>query len=330
MLLADGETTDQDEIPPYTIKSPRALFRQPSLSLDSPRSPTLSRCSRNVGFRPPRMGSFVVNSSKAIAQCDKEYNIVIIEAVKPKIVNKIPGNRGEKTPTPAVTGCLMKKARAPDPVVDALSFTFEDPYIPDPVLGTGTNAAMENMMGGIINDEGRPSQPQPPSSTFMPATDLLDELRFVAPNSDQESSDIDIMDYMTFSDDSDDEAAKENLQTKSGANETLQDMERPTEISAPLMTPAASQTSPSTLDEPLKHFRPGLAGGFRRGLPKPKTPAPLRRPHSGLALTRPATRGSNRHTNNTPAKFEKKRKLSDTFASSSKRPNLKRKLSNHQ
>ncbi|KAL9127757.1 MAG: hypothetical protein Q9217_003415 [Psora testacea] len=335
----DGETTDEDEIPVNTTKSPRALLHRPLWGLDLPTTPTPHRRSRNVlsplsnTQRPPRLGTWFVNPGKALGQSDASHTVVILEPKKPMILDESSGDCGGEKPTATlVTGCLVAPARAPEPAVDVQFVESDLVEIADPVLGTGTNAAMEYLMEDIIRDEGLPLQSQPPSSTFMPATDVFDELGFATANSDHESTDLDIMDYMTFSDDSDSETAKEYTQTEEDAHNVLQGIQPSTEILVPLMTPGASQsqTSLSSIDDSLKDFHPSLMGGFRCGLPRAKTVAPLRRPHSGLALTRPATGGSNRHNSSTPVKFEKKRKLSDSFASCSKRPNLRTRVSSHQ
>ncbi|KAL9100377.1 MAG: hypothetical protein Q9163_004247 [Psora crenata] len=335
---SDGETTDEDEVPVNTTKSPRALLRQPSWSLDFPFTRSPMFCSGGArgppvkAQRPPRLGSWFVNPGKALGQSDASHNVVILEPKKPTIFRGIPGTCGGKMSSPSsVTGCLVAPVRSPVPDFGVQFFNVDQLDVPDPVLSTGTSAAMEDLLEGIIGDEGLFSQSQPPS-TFIPATDVFDELGFATANSDHESTDLDIMNYMTFSDDTDDETAQEFAQATANMGDPLQGLEQTAEIHAPLMTPcpSQSQTTPSRMDDPLQDFHSSLIGSIRRSLPKAKSPAVQRRPHSGLALTRPATRANNRHISSAPAKFEKKRKLSDSFASSSKRPSLKTRVSSHQ
>ena len=336
MPLADGETTDEDDIPVNTTKSPRALLRQPSWSMDFPDTPIPGRRSRriespgnNTNSRPPRLGSWTVNPGKALGQSDENHNIVILEPKKPAVLDEDSSFCGTKTGTTLlVTGRLVALAPTPKPIVDIPVFEHDQLEMPDPVLCTGTNAAMEGLMEDIIGEEGVPTPSRPAPSTFVPATDVFDEIDFAVANSDHESTDIDIMDYMIFSEDSEDEVERENEQASRDISEPMQGVEQPTEILAPLMTPtpSQSQTSPSSMSGPLPDYHSSMLGGFRRGVTKSKAPTSLRRPHSGLALTRPATRGSNRHASMGTAKFEKKRKMSDTLASSSKRPNLRTKV----
>ena len=284
--------------------------------------------------RPPRLGTWVVNPGKALGQSDASHNIVVLEPKEPAIPDELSNNCGGILPTASsVTGCLVAPVRTPVSDADDQLLDIDQLDAPDPVLSTGTNAAMEDFMESIIGDEGSLLQSQPPSSTFVPATDVFDELGFATANSDHESTDLDIMDYITFSEDSSDETAKEFRQADENANEIFPGVEQPTETLAPLVTANTShaQMSPSsTTDDALKSFHANLFGGLRRARSKTKTPTPLRRPHSGLALTRPATRGNNRHSSSTPDKFEKKRKLSDSFASSSRRPSLRTRVSGHQ
>ena len=179
-------------------------------------------------------------------------------------------------------------------------------------------------MGDITGEEGHSMPTQHLLSDFLPADDVLDELDFAAANSDHESTDLDIMDFIDFTDDSSDSANEAKclkLRSKD-VDEEMEGIECPTEVIAPLMTPAPSQSqpSPSSADGQPKGYEHGLISSFRRGIPPSQARPPLRRPRSGLALTKPTTRSSNGHTISAPVKLDKKRKLSDSYGSSAHRP----------
>ena len=235
-----------------------------------------------------------------------------------------PANQSED---PQVTACLSrhlapKAPKQPSPLTALIKNEQAD--FPDPTLGSDTTAAMAGLMENITGEDGNLRSSQPLPSDFLPADDVFDELNFAAANSDHESTDLDIMDFIDFDDDSSDSAneAKCLKLTSEVNDQEILGTEHPTEALAPFMTPTASQSQPSSssADSKIKGFESKPSSPFRRGVPPSQTRPPLRRPRSGLALTKPNTRSANNHPSNTPTKFERKRKLSDSYGSSSHRP----------
>ena len=316
-------------MPITATKSPRDLLHQPSWSEEPLISP--APACRNGNVRSPklkircgpRLGSWIVNSNKALGQTNDKYEVIVVEAPPRRAPTETASNRSR---TSSVTACLKghpiprsRKKRK------AIRRPLNEPIdLPDPTLGTDTNAAMAGLMENITGEEGNALQSQQLLSDFLPADDVLDEIDFAAANSDHESTDLDIMDFIDFTDDSSDSANEAKclkLRSKD-PDEVMDGMDCPTEIIAPLMTPTPSQSqpSPSSADGQLKGYDIGLNNSFRRGIPPSQNRPPLRRPRSGLALTKPTTRSSNSHTISPPVRHDRKRKLSDSYGSSSLRP----------
>ena len=329
-LIADGETTDEDEVPLTATKSPRDLLHQPSWSEEPLAS--ANSASPNAEVRAPRLkircgprlASWIVDAGKSLGQSDQNREVVVLEPLCRPATR--PGD-------PQITACLSKHIvpRAPkqrSPIKAPIK--NQQPVLPDPTLGSDTTAAMAGLMENITGEDGNPQSSQSLPSDFLPADDVFDELNFTAANSDHESTDLDIMDFIEFDDDSSDSAnqAKCLKLTSKGDEQEIQSTEYSKEVFTPLLTPKASQSQPpSPLSSSAESVPKGLesksSSPFRRGIPPSQTRPPLRRPRSGLALTKPTSRSGSGHVSNTPPKFERKRKLSDSYTSSSHRPNTR-------
>lgn len=305
-------------------KSPRNLLHQPSWA-EEPLSPTPAgrkRSERTPRVKiacGPRVGAWFPDLHSYIGQSDEHGEFQTLNPIKP-----LPPGAPKKYISPFITAHLKEppdrpKSRRYRPAVS------QHLNIPDPTLCTGTQPNMIGMMENLVGDEPPPAQPPFVLSDFVPATDFVDDLDFVEPNSDQESTDIDtgldLSDFFEFPDDSPD--SDRDLEPSgtctNGDNEGIQGS---TEIIAPLMTPASSQShSPLSTHEglPKDKTSPGMLG---HGMPSSQSRPSLRRSRSGLALTKPIANGSN-----APAKKNhRKRKLSESLA----QPERHRRMLRHQ
>ena len=302
------------------VKSPRNLLHQPSWA-EEPLFPNPAR--RKHSERVPKVnrphgplcGEWTHDPQRIYSQADKTRAVILTSPLTGP-----PDRLGDHQ----VTACLAPPPRRNNLTQSRPSIT-EGVTIPDPTLCTGTNSNMVGMMENLLGEEIPTFQPPPVLSDFLPADDVVDELDFIEPNSDHESTDLetglDITDFIEFpDDDSEPDSSLASLKpSEKGTSQQVGGLQGSFELTAPLITPASSQSnSPPSMHEALAKDKTSSAA-LSHGMPPSQSRPPLRRPRSGLALTKPIASG-----NNTPAKPDRKRKLSDSISQPELHPMFKR------
>ncbi|KAF6225644.1 hypothetical protein HO133_009644 [Letharia lupina] len=301
-----GDTTDEEDVPASATKRPQSLLRQPSLSsleleAQVPATPAakgpFTFPGTPAGYRRgPRMGTWIVDSTKPCAVIDSTANSIISTANASPIVSQ---------PT---------LGTAPDGNgIDPSSFPSQASMYEynDPVLGPGSDivAASAPLPAGHSR---QPSMDHSfaASSVFVPMDAMGNVSSFFEDddlNDDDDDDDalLNIDDFIDFGDDSSedgDQAAGDDSALTSPVT---------TEGPGPVQLKTPSPDATMASDDLMKHLDRHIVSAFRRGQPHHQ-PQPRPR-HGNLSLNSYALKGGRQAAANAPMGPQKKRKMSGSF-----------------
>lgn len=258
--LADGETTDEEPVPSSATKSMQDLCHDPvmiaQLALATPVKPKHQKSTspQLKERRGPRLGSFKVNQRKSFGMCrDYKGKETVVVTLSPRpyvfedmdilvklhqdgVCSRLIPDKISKPKSPVLSS-QIEQAVVPDmpDIVEAL----------DPTLGSGTDAAMANILDFSVpftpTGLGHVLHPSSSNSPFIPApagNDDFNDFEMNDAHSDQESEDLDIdltlRDFIKFdsSSDSDDSNNEMELEHSQACNDNVKTVEHDPDPSA--------------------------------------------------------------------------------------------------
>lgn len=250
-------------MPASATKRPQALLRQPSLSsldTDVQAAPSVKSPFKNPGApagyrRGPRMGSWIVDSTKPFAVIDSTgENMVICPARRPAKVAMICASpTNSSTSNPNITSAALQPmlATAPyDNEIDPSGFSRQ--VSTDAILGSETG--MKAPIPTYSESQHLNDQTFAYSSVFFPIEDLPDISTFFdADDRDEDGDDdeelLNVEDFIDFGEDSSEDGEQDE-------------------------------------SEEMKHFDEGVISAFRRGQKRKLSDSFGRRPSFGVAARR--------------------------------------------
>ena len=306
----EGETTDEEVIPPSTITRPQALLRKVSYSrektpIPAERPTTKSRFLR----RGPSMGSWIADPTKPIAVIDSSgKHMVIIPAQRPlqpeKRFSHIPSS-GSSTANNSPRNSFVGLANAVDDSENDRSDYSNQEFV-GPMLGSGANLMIPGLLHGAPGSEHiLGGQVLGPPEAFYPFTSIEADGNIVQEEDEDDDDDDEdlwnVNDFIDFGDGSSD-SEKEGSDTEVLASPATSMVAIPG--STPIRPDNSHLTSTTAVDL-LEHLDRGVVTAFRRNQNRHQTY--LRRPlgTSGRAVIT----GSRGLGINTPISPMRKKKL---------------------
>ncbi|KAG8525846.1 uncharacterized protein KY384_000606 [Bacidia gigantensis] len=247
----EGETTDDESIPHFVTKSPRALLHQPSWNEERLSSPISQR--RRKRRSGPKLGTFTVDPNRFLGQSNEHDEFVLLMPDRQTDQSKVPNDNPKFQNVEGARICPPHLQPIPVETQPAPAGYVELP-------GATSSASTDGFMAHILESTGNSDHPTPRpfdamSADFI-ATSDLDEIEFATnamATSDQESDDIggmDIANLLELTNDSSESGGEaECLKLR---DSTMDDNDTggnglPKYKLEPLMTPGPSQPRRSPL-----------------------------------------------------------------------------------
>ncbi|MCJ1314025.1 hypothetical protein MMC25_007705 [Agyrium rufum] len=272
-----GETTDEEVLPPITVHRPQAMLRLNSYSFSqrkiapTPTPTPIRRSSKSARLPGPRLGSFTVNSSKAVAVVDRTGKHMVIfgptKPVRPRQLRTEYSNSASSSVMTSPKASFTELARA-------ISGGRDDPSEPSsqemmgPMIGIGANLMIPGLLQDASSSENNVfgGQISGPPEAFYSINNLDDEVlseNDIGDTFDDHEMKLNVDDFIDFGDTSSDEDA------------TVQSLGLPSAtVTAPASptgsTPSQSLSSPTTkvydlsASALLHHFNRHNVSSFRR------------------------------------------------------------------
>ncbi|MCJ1476035.1 hypothetical protein MMC13_004700 [Lambiella insularis] len=293
----EGETTDEEVLPPKTVNRPQALLRLHSASsLRSPVTPKATTMSTRKGpltptpamrRQGPSMASWVVDPTKPIAVIDNTGKTMLIYPA-PRSVRKTAAgfvsSLSSSTTTSPKTSFAGLASAFGDSEVDRSDLSSQEPS--NPVFKTGANLMFSGLLhGGPGMEHVLGGQALGPPEAFYPFHSIdADGFVFDADEFDEDDDDDDpehtlnLQDFIDFGDDSSDSDADDIN------NSRLSAVTSPVvETSRLKSTPTRGGSQSISTQSLLQHFDRGVVSSFRRN--QARHQSLLRRPPSNNTMS---------------------------------------------
>lgn len=235
MLLADeGETTDEEVLPPKTINRPQALLRlHSSSSVHSPSMPKpASTLARRAPVTPtpamrrqgPAMASWVVDPTKPIALIDNTGKTMLIYPAPRSVRQTATGfvsNLSSSTTTSPRTSFAGLRSAFEDSEVDRSDLSSQEQ--PNSVFESGANLMLSGLLhGGPGMEHILGGQVLGPPEAFYPFRSInADGLTFGDNDFEDDDDDpehtLNLQDFIDFGDDSSDNKPEGATTTENSA-----------------------------------------------------------------------------------------------------------------
>lgn len=317
MFSADeGETTDEEVIPPSTVNRPQIRLRcastssfaaEASLPSTPIRKPTTVPASHRYG---PSMGSWIADPTKPIAVIDSTgKHMVIIPAQRPTKADKLfshvstsGSSTANNSPRNSFAGLVGGLDESDNDRSDFSSQEFMGS-----MYGSGANVMMPGLLHGAAGSEHiLGGQVMGPPEAFYPFKSVGPDGQLLEDADDDDDDDDDdenlwnVHDFIDFGDGSSDDEKQDG-----------EDTEVPPSAATPAAT--SSNTTVGSAHNLLEHFDRGVVTAFRRN--QHRHQALLRRPNPSSSLRGgDAIKGGRHIAANSPISPLRKRKPSDSLS----------------